>query len=108
MKPLTAKQKEFVHHWQITSNKSEAYRRAFDTANMSGLAVRVEACRLSQMPKITLTLARNQEASRIRCGVSFEMIEDMLYRAYEVAERKGDARSMCLAAMSLGRLHGFI
>lgn len=52
---LTSKQQQFVLHYSINGNNaSDAYRSAYDCANMSNESVNVEASKLLNHPKVSL------------------------------------------------------
>ena len=51
---LTLKQQQFVLHYTISGNASEAYRKSYDCKNMSDDSINVEASKTLKNPKISL------------------------------------------------------
>lgn len=58
---LTKKQEIFAQEYVKCDNKSQAYRIAYDTANMSDKQVWEEASKLSKDPKVTQRIAELKE-----------------------------------------------
>ena len=87
MATLTLKQQSFAHSWASGMTKADAYRSAYDCASMSPAAIRVEACRLSQHPNITLI------ASEITQQIDAELVQLAAYdkkKAFEDASKDRD------------------
>ena len=60
---LTPKQQRFVQEYLVTSNASEAYRRAYDAEKMSPAVINVKASELLKNGKVTVSLQELSEAS---------------------------------------------
>ena len=71
---LTPKQEAFVHAYIETGNASEAYRRAYNAADMSQDAVKVEASRLLDHPYVALTIDSLQAEHRKRHEITVDRI----------------------------------
>ena len=63
---LTAKQLRFCMAYVETCNAAEAYRRAYDCANMSPGAIQTEALRLLDRPNVRAGIMKLQAAHRKR------------------------------------------
>ena len=71
---LTLKQSRFCMAYVETCNGAEAYRRAYDCANMSQAAIHTEALRLLAEPKIKAAIAQLQAAHRKRHDVTVDRV----------------------------------
>jgi hypothetical protein len=70
---LTAKQEGFiVDHLVNGMNKSDAYRKNYDTENMTSKQVNEEACKLSSNPKLAQRTAELQEENKKLLAVTVE------------------------------------
>jgi len=57
------RQQRFVQEYLVTSNASEAYRRAYDAEKMSPAVINVKASELLKNGKVTVSLQELSEAS---------------------------------------------
>jgi phage terminase small subunit len=71
---LTPKQEAFCFAYIETGNASEAYRRAYDAAEMSPEAVKVEASRLLDHPNVALTVEDLRSAQRRRHALTADRV----------------------------------
>lgn len=71
---LTPKQEAFCFAYVETGNASEAYRRAYDTENMSVEAIKAEAYKLRGHPDITLTIESLRNAQRRRHALTADRV----------------------------------
>lgn len=70
---LTAKQEGFiVDHLVNGMTKSDAYRKNYDTENMTSKQVNEEACKLSSNPKLAQRTAELQEENKKRLEVTVD------------------------------------
>lgn len=74
MSDLTVKQEAFALAHVEIGNASEAYRRAYDAAEMSAEAIHVEASRLLAHPKVALRIEELQAAQRRRHAITVDRI----------------------------------
>jgi len=75
---MTLKQSAFVMAYVETCNAAEAYRRAYDCANMSPAAIHTEAQRMLVEPKIRAAILKLQAAHRARHEVTVDKTLDEL------------------------------
>lgn len=71
---LTPKQSQFAQKYVELGNASEAYRQSYDAENMSPEAIRVEACRLLQHPRVALMVVNLQEGHSKRHLVTVDSL----------------------------------
>lgn len=83
---LTAKQEAYKNYRIMGKGKSESYRAAYDTDNMSDAAVAVAANELEKNPKISLSIEEAREEATERALVTVEDVVKGL-----LAETKKDA-----------------
>lgn len=74
MAKLTPKQEKFCQKYIETGNASEAYRQSYNTDKMSDEAVKVEASKLLDNPKITLTLERLRSKHQKRHQITVDTL----------------------------------
>lgn len=103
---LTGKQEHFVQLWYSEKNKTEAYRIAYDTENMSDAAISVEATRLSQVPKVSLRYAELQNKGQKRTETTVDTINAMYMTAFLLAKKTENIAGINQAANGLAKLHG--
>ncbi len=104
---LTAKQEKFAREWFATGNKSEAYRRAYESSRKwSENAVNVKASELSRNPKVLDRYEELVTAAQERNETDVDTIDRMLKNAYVVAKKDVKPSAMVSAAMGLAKLYG--
>jgi len=110
-RPLTAKQKAFVHALlrqnPPINNATEAYRIAYDAEGMTDAAINVEACKLKQHPKVSLILKR--ESDRVDALVHRDTTQQRLWIVSELTKLATDAKSDAARVRSLellGKVRG--
>lgn len=73
MGELTAKQEGFViDHIVNGMTKSDAYRKNYNTENMTSKQVNEEGCKLSSSPKVAQRIAQLQEETKKRLEVTVD------------------------------------
>jgi len=105
---LTPKQEAFARAYVETGNASEAYRRAYQAEAMSPEAVRVEACRLLQRPKVALTVERLQAEHQARHEITVDTLTEMLKDDRVLARDEKDPAAAINAVMAIAKLHGLV
>jgi phage terminase small subunit len=111
---LTPKQEEFVRGYLETGNASEAYRRAYNAANMKEETIWRKAKECMDNGKVTARLSELQAQSAEKHDITIERLTQMALDAYEAAQTPGRATgqmqtsAMVKAAEFLGKLHGLI
>jgi len=103
---LTTKQEKFAQEWFATGNKSEAYRRAYDSENMTAKTISERASRLSSECKIRTRYADLMEECHERTATTVDRLDTMLLDAYQVAKEAATPSAMVSAAMALMKLYG--
>lgn len=108
MADLTPKQEKFAHAFVETSNASEAYRRAYNTENMSGAAIQVEASRLMDHPIVSLLIEELKadivERHKITVDDLIRELEEA--RAAALHQEKPQAAAMVAATMGKAKILG--
>lgn len=105
---LTPKQEAFVRFYIETGNASEAYRRAYDAANMKDEAVHVAACKLLKNPKVALRLEQHHKRQQARHDITIESLTRELDEDREGARASGQYSAAISAVMGKAKLHGLI
>jgi len=82
---LTIKQDSFVQEWVKIGNKSEAYRRAYDTQNMAAKTVTEKASLLSAQDYIRARYTQLTKVGRESTDTTVDCLDAMLKEAYQVA-----------------------
>ena len=104
---LTARQEKFAQEWFSTGNKSEAYRRAYESSRRwKESTVNSKASVLSKNGKVQARYEELVKASQERNETSVDTIDKMLKAAWQVAKGDSKAAAMVSAAMGLAKLHG--
>jgi phage terminase small subunit len=104
---LTPKQEAFVLAYYETGNACEAYRRAYDAANMSLASIDKEARRLLKDPRITPRLQGLAERSEAKARLSLEEHMEKLAHLRDKAEEKGQMSAAINAEVKRGELRRF-
>lgn len=109
MSNLTVKQEATCQAYiECSGNKSEAYRQAYDTKNMSDEAIYVEACRLFKNPNIALRVLELQEEHKKRHNVTIDTLTNELDQARDLAAKAKQPAAMTTATMGKAKLHGLL
>jgi hypothetical protein len=109
---LTNKQQTFARCWAIGMTKADAYRAAYNCKRMSPAAIRVEACRLSQNPSVTLMaegINQHIEAELVQLA-AYER-QDAFRQAQEdrvLAHREGQAGAAVSATKLSSQIAGHL
>ena len=69
---LTPKQEKFCIEYVKTSNKSEAYRQAYNTENMKDTTINVRAVKLSKEYKISIRVEQLQKEVSKRNNIDID------------------------------------
>ncbi|MGY6271019.1 terminase small subunit [Achromobacter denitrificans] len=107
-RPLTPKQEAFCIAYVETGNASEAYRKAYDAAQMKAASVNRKAKELLDNGKITARVAELQESIRSAHDVSVTSLLQELEDARQVARRKDHPTAMVQATIGKARLAGLL
>ena len=106
---LTPKQEAFCHAYVETSNASEAYRRAYNCANMKDETIWRNAHELlNHNSKVAARVAELKEALRKRHEYTVDDLVAELEEAREVAKKNDAAAPMVAATMGKGKLLGLV
>lgn len=103
---LTLKQQKFCRAYVETGNASEAYRRAYDTENMSGSTVNNEAYKLLQRPDITARIAEIELQAAERHKISVDSLIAELEEARQLARETLNPTALQSATMNKAKLLG--
>lgn len=106
MNNLTAKQEKFAQEWYATGNKTEAYRRAYNSENMAEDTINNKAYQLSTRDDIRARYEELQKAGQKRSEVTVDTLNDMFMTAFKMAQTNGNAGAVIQAANGLSKLHG--
>ena len=71
---LTGKQASFANLVANGASQSEAYRQAYNAANMGADSVHVEACRVAAIPRVSLRIAEHRAS--LQAAIVAETIWD--------------------------------
>src|SRR5215813_9121833 len=103
---LTQKQEKFCLGYIETGNASEAYRRAYNTANMKDATVHVKASELLGDGKVTGRLAELRKAAEEKALLTLEGHLKELAEIRDLAKKKGQLPAAIKAEELRGRLSG--
>ena len=106
--PLTAKQEALAQASLEHDTKSDAYRDAYDTENMTGKQINEEACVAFAIPKVARRVKELQEAAMERHETTVDSITTKLSAAYKVAHKNEQPAAMTGAALGEAKLHGLL
>ena len=99
---LTIKQQAFVDEVFAGSNFSEAYRKAYDTENMSLGAIHTEACMLAQNPKVSQRLEQMwADREREQRMQRLSRAERVVQKLEQIGLREGDVDGTQVRALEL-------
>lgn len=105
---LTVKQDKASQKFVECGDKSQAYRYAYNTKNMSDEAIHVEAHRLFENPKVSLRVEELLAEHRAKHEITMDYITDGLKEVIKKADEKEDITNSRNAYMDLAKLHGLI
>jgi len=108
MSKLTEKQEKFCKAYIETGNSAEAYRSAYNTANMKLESVHREAKRLMDNPKVATRVAKLQKMHQKRHEVTVDSLTKELEEARDLAKETKSPAAMVSATMGKGKLHGLV
>src|SRR5262245_23164050 len=103
---LTQKQEMFCLGYIETGNASEAYRRAYNTANMKDTTIHVRASELLADSKIKERVAELRKAAEENALLSLEGHLKELAEIRDLAKKKGQLPAAIKAEELRGRLSG--
>lgn len=103
---LTPKQEKFCQKYIETGNASEAYRQAYNAANMKPETVNRTAKELLDNPKIAARLAELRGNIVKRHGVTVDSLIAELEEARLIARGKEQGAAMVQATMGKAKLAG--
>ena len=103
---LTTKQEKFAQEWFSTGNKSEAYRRAYNTENMAENVINVKATELSQNGKVAVRYKELVEAAQKRNETTVDVLDKMAKNAWAIAKEDRSPSAMNQSVAVLAKLHG--
>ena len=105
---LTPKQEAFCRAYIETGNASEAYRRAYDAANMKPATVNRKAVELLENGKVTARLTEYRLAAQERHEVTLDSLVQELEQARVLAMAKEAPSAAIAASMGKAKLLGLI
>lgn len=108
MAGLTIKQEKFCMVYIETGNASEAYRQAYNTANMKESSINVNASKLLADAKITLRLQELKKEHAKQHNITVESLIDELEEARTVGKQAGNGSAMATATMGKAKLLGLL
>ncbi len=104
---LTPKQEAFLRAYLELGNAAEAYRRAYDTENMSEEAIRTEGGRLLKHPTITLRIQMFHEKAEAKSLLTLEEHMSELQTLRELAKQNAQLSAAITAEIKRGELRKF-
>jgi phage terminase small subunit len=105
---LTQKQERFCLAYIETGNASEAYRRAYNTANMKPESVHRLAKALRDNIKIASRLAQLRKRAADACEVTVQKLTRELIADRELARKMRHPSAAIAASMGIAKLHGLL
>lgn len=103
---LSAKREQFVQEWFVTGNKSEAYRKVYNTKKHTAKSIHESASRLSKDVKVLSRYQELVEASKERSGATVDSVGVTLKDAIELAKCSGSPSGMVSGCLALMKLYG--
>jgi phage terminase small subunit len=103
---LTVKQERFANAYVALGCGAEAYRKAYDVADMSAKSVHEAASRLLRNRKVSARVRKIRELTATEYGVTRMGLLLELDEAFAVAKASGKASAMITAVMAKARLCG--
>ena len=108
MTDLTPKQEAAAQAFVECGDKSEAYRRAYDTSNMKPETVNREAFRLFENPKIATRVKELQAIQMERHNVTVDSLTRELEESRADARQDKQHSAAISATLGKARLHGLL
>lgn len=105
---LTTKQENFCLAYLETGNASEAYRRAYDAANMKPETIWKRACELLAGGDVTGRVDELKAQAVERAMVTVQSITNELEEARALAIKEGQTSAAVSASMGKAKLHGLL
>lgn len=105
---LTPKQEAAAQAFIECGDKSEAYRRAYDTKAMKPATINRAAFELFENPKIAARVAELQQFHRKRHAVTVDSITRELEEARTIAIADQQASAAVAASLGKAKLHGLM
>jgi phage terminase small subunit len=106
--PLTPKQEKFAVEYHKTGNASEAYRRAYNAAQMSEKAIWIEAHKMCNHPEVSLMIENLRERTRKRNEVTIDTIAAELEEARLKGLELEQISASVSASMGKAKLYGLL
>lgn len=103
---LTPKQETFCQKYIETGNASEAYRQAYNAANMKPETVAVKASELLSSGKVSVRVQELRRHVAQRHAVTVDSLIAELEEARQVAKGKEQGAAMVQATMGKAKLAG--
>jgi phage terminase small subunit len=104
---MTIKQEDFAYAYLQTGNASEAYRKVYNTKNMTDTAIHVEASRLTRHPTVALILNEQRSVVAHQHKITHNDVISGLKDVISRASEQGDLTNMRHGWMGIARLMGF-
>jgi phage terminase small subunit len=105
---LTPKQEAFAVEYVKTGNATQAYRAAYNTANMKDKTIWARSCELRKNSKVAERVEELREVIRERALVSLDSLTEELEHARLKGEEWKQGSTMVSATMGKAKLHGLI
>ena len=105
-RPLTPKQCQFCHCYVECGNASEAYRRAYNTAEMKPESVHRKAFELLENPKVSARIEELQAEHRRRHAVTVDSLTADARDAIQLATETKSPSAYVQALTLIAKLHG--
>lgn len=103
---LTEKQSRFVAEYLKTGNASEAYRAAYNAANMKPETIHQRAYELLKDSEVAARLAEARERVQKRTEITLESLTQDLLEDREAARQDKNHPAAIAATKALMELHG--
>lgn len=103
---LTPKQEAFCMAYIEAGNASEAYRQAYNAANMKAATINRKAFEMTENGNIRARLDELRQVHATRHAVTVDSLVDELEDARQLAKRNGTASAMVSATMGKAKLLG--
>lgn len=103
---LTAKQERFAQVVASGRNQSDAYREAYDAANMKPASINVNASKLMADAKVAQRVAELRQPAVERAQMTLDSHLADLERLRDIAERRGQMNAAITAEIARGKASG--
>ena len=105
---LTPKQEKFCLVFIETGNASEAYRQAYNSANMKEASINRKAVEVLENVKITARLDEIRGIHAERHNITVDKLTGMFMASYHLALSINNPSAAATAITGLGKLHGLM